>query len=95
MRRQPPYTCACTTTPHNGDADYRASLATVTNANLEALLLRRLRVVTLSQDEFVRARTKLVESQRIAGDIEQVLRSRGELSERVAKALRDTYPVGP
>lgn len=94
MRRQSPMTCTANSF-QGGDAEYRDSLKTVTNPNLEALLLRALRRLTTEQDDYVRARARVMEAQRVAGDIEQVLRSRGELSEKVAKALRDTYPVGP
>lgn len=96
MRRRSPLTVTVNVPwRESGDPSYRESLATVTDADLESLLLRWLKKTQRAQDDYIKARSLLNTNRQVAGDIEQVLRSRGPLSEAVETALRDTYPVGP
>lgn len=79
----------------HGNPAYRESLKTCTDEALEAMLLRGLKNVQKAQDRYIEARHALTNVKSAACDVEQVLRSRGALSDRVEDALRDTYPVGP
>lgn len=79
----------------HGNPAFRESLKTVTDEALEAMLLRGLRNVQKAHDSYIEARRALANVKSAACDVEQVLRSRGALSDRVEDALRDTYPVGP